>query len=263
MKNNFLLIILAIIATISACNSNKKSDQNLEAKPDSSQTSIDWPGVYRGVLPCADCEGIETEIVINADLTYQIAEKYAEKSEETIRENGNFIWDESGSKIIFINTDSKKAANQYLVGENMLFKLDENGNRIEGELKEKYQLKKVQLNKEISEKYWKLIELNGKEVILGRNQDTAPHLALKNENSRVFGNGGCNAFQGTYELSAGNKIKFSEMASTKMFCDFMEMETALLKALEMTDNFSVEKDTVSLNNASKVSVAKFQMIYGK
>ena len=261
MKNKFP-ILLVLLTIIGSCNSNPKPVQNLETKPDNSQTSLDWPGVYRGILPCADCEGIETEITLNADLTYVISSIYLGKNNEAIKENGNFKWDEAGAKITLENATSK-ATNQYLVGENMLFKLDANGNRIEGDLKEKYQLKKVYFDNEIAEKYWKLIELDGKKIVLGKNQNIAPHLTLKNENSRVFGNGGCNAFQGTYELSVGNKIKFSKMASTKMFCDYMELETAMLNALEMADNYSAKKDTVSLNNATMISLAKFQLIYGE
>lgn len=267
MKNKFLIILLALFTIISACKTDKKSIQTLEdeknAMPDNSQTSIDWKGVYRGVLPCADCEGIETEITLNADLTYQKISIYLGKNEEAFRESGTFIWDEAGSKITFENGEPKTAANQYLVGENMLFKLDANGKRIEGELKEKYQLKKVYFDNEIAEKYWKLIELNGQKIILGKNQDFAPHLTLKKENSRVFGNGGCNSFQGSYEISEGKKIKFSKIASTKMFCDQMEMEQTLLNVLEMADNYSVKNDTVALKNAAMVSFAKFQLVYAK
>jgi len=263
MKNKFLLIILAIFTIISACKTDKKSTQTLENAPDNSLNSLDWPGVYRGVLPCADCEGIETEIKINADLTYVIFSKYLGKNEEAFKETGSFKWDEAGAKITLENAEPNSALNQYLVGENMIFKLDADGNRIEGDLKEMYQLKKVYLDSTIAEKYWKLIELNGKKIILDKNQNTSPHLTLKNENSRVFGNGGCNVFQGAYELAEGNKIKFSKIASTKMFCDYMETEQALLQVLEMADNYSVDKDTVSLKNASTLSLAKFQMIYGK
>ena len=262
MKNKFLLL-LTLIAIISACNSNTKPTQNLEAKPDNSRTSLEWNGVYRGVLPCADCEGIETEITLNADLTYKITSTYLGKNEEAFKENGNFIWDETGSKITLENAEPNSATNQYLVGENMLFKLDADGNRIEGDLKEKYQLKKVYFDKEIAEKYWKLIELNGNKIILGKNQDFAPHLTLKNENSRVFGHGGCNSFQGSYELSEGKKIKFSKITSTKMFCDHMETEQELFSILEIADNYSVKNDTVALKNASMVSLAKFQLVYAK
>ncbi len=33
-------------------------------------TSVDWPGTYQGILPCADCEGIKTQLLINKDLNY-------------------------------------------------------------------------------------------------------------------------------------------------------------------------------------------------
>jgi len=263
MKNKFLIILLALFTLISACKTDKKSIQPSEAMPDNSQTSLDWKGVYRGVLPCADCEGIETEITLNADLTYKIASKYLGKNEEAFKENGTFVWDEAGSKITLENAEPNSTTNQYLVGENMLFKLDTDGNRIEGELKEKYQFKKVYFDNEITEKYWKLIELNGNKIILGKNQDFAPHLTLKKENSRVFGNGGCNSFQGSYELSEGKKIKFSKIASTKMFCDIMETEQELFSVLEMADNYSVKNDTVALKNASMISIAKFQLVYAK
>ncbi len=263
MKNNFLIILLALLTLISACKTDKKSIQPSEVTPDNSRTSLDWKGVYRGVLPCADCEGIQTEIALNIDLTYQITSKYLGKNEEAFKEIGTFIWDDAGAKITLKNSEPNSAINQYLVGENMLFKLDADGNRIEGDLKEMYQLKKVYLDNTIAEKYWKLVELNGNKIILDKNQNTGPHLMLKNENSQVYGNGGCNVIQGSYELSAGNKIKFSKMATTKMFCDYMETEQALLQVLEMADNYSVEKDTVSLKNASMLSLAKFQLVYGK
>lgn len=263
MKNKFLIILLVLLNSISACKTDKKPEQTLENTSNNSRTSLDWKGVYRGILPCADCEGIETEITLNADLTYKIAETYLGKKVEAFKENSTFIWDEAGAKITLQNAEPNSANNQYFVGENVLFKLDAEGNRIEGELKEKYQLKKVYFNNEISEKYWKLIELNGEKIILEKNQNTAPHLTLKNENGRFFGNGGCNAFQGSFELSEGNKIKFSNIAATKMFCDIMETEQELFNVLEMADNYSVKNDTVSLKNASLVSLAKFQLVYAK
>lgn len=267
MKNKFLIMLVALFTLISACKSDKKSSQTLEdeknAMPDNSRTSLNWEGVYRGILPCADCEGIETEITLNTNLTYKIIEKNLGKDEEAIKENGTFIWDEAGSKITLENAEPNAATNQYLVGENMLFKLDADGNRMEGDLKEKYQLKKVYFDNEITEKYWKLIELNGNKIILGKNQNTSPHLTLKNENSLMFGHGGCNEFQASFELSEGNKIKFSNIAATKMYCDHMETEQALLDVLEMADNYSVKNDTVALKNTSMFSLARFQLVYAK
>ena len=41
-----------------------------------SRNSLDWDGIYSGILPCADCEGIKTDIQLHKDGTYRMARKY-------------------------------------------------------------------------------------------------------------------------------------------------------------------------------------------
>ena len=105
----------------------------------SSQNSLDWQGTYKGITPCADCEGIETELVLNKDLTYVIKTKYLGKGDgKTLEESGNFVWDQSGSSITL--EGSKGRPSRYKVGENKLIQLDMKGNVISGALAEKYVL---------------------------------------------------------------------------------------------------------------------------
>src|SRR5690606_19199026 len=40
------------------------------------QNSLDWMGTYEGILPCADCEGIKTTIILKEDGTYSSKETY-------------------------------------------------------------------------------------------------------------------------------------------------------------------------------------------
>lgn len=106
---------------------------------DNSQVSIDWEGTYKGVLPCADCEGIGTTLVIERNGEYELTSNYlTEKSDDTEWiDRGMIKWDETGSNITLISTlDTEKR--QFKVGENQLFYLDEEGQVIEGELAEKY-----------------------------------------------------------------------------------------------------------------------------
>jgi uncharacterized lipoprotein NlpE involved in copper resistance len=106
-----------------------------------SQNSLDWQGTYKGVIPCADCEGIETEIVLNADLTFTLKTKYLGKGDgKVFEEKGSFTWDKTGSIIKF--KDVKERPSQYEVGENRLIQLDMKGNVITGNLAEKYILTK-------------------------------------------------------------------------------------------------------------------------
>src|SRR5690554_3245370 len=46
----------------------------------SAQNSLDWSGTYEGVLPCADCEGIKTTIVLNQDGTFTHTAEYINKN---------------------------------------------------------------------------------------------------------------------------------------------------------------------------------------
>ncbi|MGC9423324.1 MULTISPECIES: copper resistance protein NlpE [Vibrio] len=103
--------------------------------------SLDWQGTYQGVLPCADCAGIEYTLTLNDDLTYTLTEIY-QTDEETkpLTSTGKFHWDKNGSVITL--EDGSDSANQYFVGENILMKLDINGEKITGDLATLYHLKK-------------------------------------------------------------------------------------------------------------------------
>ena len=119
---------------------------------------------------------------------------------------------------------------------------------------------KPQPDNSITEKYWKLIEINGKQVEATTSREA--FITLKNENQRVNGNGGCNTLNGTYEITPGNRIKFSQMATTMMACLNMEIEEGLKKALEMADNYSLSEDGkfLSLNRARMAPLARFELV---
>ncbi|MCI4442217.1 MAG: copper resistance protein NlpE N-terminal domain-containing protein [Lentimicrobium sp.] len=106
-----------------------------------SQNSIDWTGTYKGVTPCADCEGIETEVVLNKDLTYVVKTKYLGKGDgKVFEEKGSFVWDKMGGNIRL--QASKGGSSQYKVGENQLIQLDMEGKPITGDLADKFVLRK-------------------------------------------------------------------------------------------------------------------------
>lgn len=116
------------------------------ANPDpahNSQNSVDWAGTYYGVLPCADCPGIETTVTLKDNLTYIKETRYQgdkAKGMTPEKEEGSFMWDADGQKIIL--NGIKDASNQYFVGENVLYTLDMNGKRVTGPMEKNYTLKK-------------------------------------------------------------------------------------------------------------------------
>ena len=116
---------------------------------------------------------------------------------------------------------------------------------------------KVALSAPLLETHWKLVELDGKVI-----QDTATnkemYMMLKKVESRVEGDGGCNAFSGTYKLEKNNTISFSQFISTKMWCHGIDYETAFFKTLSTADHYYINGDTLSLTKGKLVRVAKFE-----
>lgn len=132
-----------------SCNNENKSQTNTDASlidtaqaadVHNAQISLDWAGVYKGITPCADCEGIETEVTLNKDMTFIVKTKYKGKSEKVFEEKGTFKWDATGSKVSLEGL--KDRPNQFFVGENTLTQLDLEGKQITGALAESYILKK-------------------------------------------------------------------------------------------------------------------------
>ncbi len=103
------------------------------------QNSLDVVGTYKGVLPCADCEGMETTIELKSDSTYSRVIKYLGKKENSFTASGKWTWI-NGSTISLGSI--KEGPNQYFVAEGKLIQLDMSGKRITGELAAKYELKK-------------------------------------------------------------------------------------------------------------------------
>ncbi len=219
-----------------------------------SRNSLDWSGTYRGIVPCADCEGIRTEIRLSANLTYEMVTQHLGKSKELFTNSGNFDWDKGGNTIRLGSEKEGLAGRYYQVGEHRLLQLDDSGNRIGGGFPEKYELIKTKDEITIMETYWKLVELGGRE--LKEYQGKEAHFILMDEGRRVAGKSGCNSFTGTFDLQEGNRLRFSGMASTKMACLQPNPENEFLEVLSITDNYSLKGDTLSLNKARMAPLAR-------
>lgn len=113
------------------------------AAPDmhTAQNALDYAGTYKGTLPCADCEGIETELTLTEDGKYTLKTTYLGKDATAFEKAGTYSWKEDGSTIVL--SDITDAPNHYFVAENQIFQLDMEGNKIIGDLADKYILKKI------------------------------------------------------------------------------------------------------------------------
>lgn len=149
-KNLLLFGLFASLAFATSCsNSESVSEEEKEVTSteqtmyagDNSATSLDWNGTYKGTLPCASCEGIETILTLNVDRTYKLTTHYFGRNDALEEEDtGTFTWDETGSVITLEKVSN--GPTQYKVGENRIWQLDMEGNMITGDLADHYILTK-------------------------------------------------------------------------------------------------------------------------
>ncbi|MDX1667906.1 MAG: copper resistance protein NlpE [Limnobacter sp.] len=107
----------------------------------SSRNSLDWAGVYQGTLPCADCEGIKTWLLLYRDMSYVLKTQYLGKQDEPLKELGSFSWDESGNSIV-LGSDPARGA-RFAVQERRLVQTNSVGQVINPERADDYVLKQV------------------------------------------------------------------------------------------------------------------------
>jgi uncharacterized lipoprotein NlpE involved in copper resistance len=137
-----ILTFFLFIAIFQGCNpvfaeTAEATDKDLHH----AQNSLDWPGIYRGFVPCDDCKGIKSTLALNKNNSYLLITQYVGKSEREIVEKGKFISGDKSNTIILTPRDNS-APRQYLVGENMLIQLDNTGNRVTGKLADRYILRR-------------------------------------------------------------------------------------------------------------------------
>jgi uncharacterized lipoprotein NlpE involved in copper resistance len=222
----------------------------------SSRNALDWAGTYDGVLPCADCEGIETRVTLADDGTFTRTSTYLGRQAAPFEDAGRFTWDEAG-RIVTLEAEDG-ATQSYQVGENVLFHLDRAGERITGDLAAMYELDKRAQDPRIEGHRWVLIEIMGEPFEAGGRVREA-FLILDPAPGRAGGNTSCNSFSGEYRLGAGQRITFGErMASTKMACPPESVETQFFEVLQRADSYSIDGDVLSLNRARMAPLARFR-----
>ncbi len=149
----FLACALLLLA---GCNNRQNNAQGRTAVMEedvtvvdthNAQNSLDVNGTYSGTLPAGTFEGelpsasgpgMDVKITLSGD-TYRKSIKYLNQPDTTFESTGRFTWDQNGS---IITLQGEEAPNKYFVGENQLYHLDMDGNRITGDMADHYILRK-------------------------------------------------------------------------------------------------------------------------
>ena len=266
-----LTLAIVIVLTMISCNKKlTENDNKLDTLKNvdkevvdnhAPNNSLDYEGVYKGIIPCADCNGIETILELKSDAKYTLFKKYIETNDKGTTQTGTFTWNDKGTTITLSGIENEP--NQYFVGENQIFILDMEGKKIEGKMANLYILKKevkedvvqAEFQSVVGKKY-KLIELNGKKIDTKKKD----FFIEFNKDGRFSAFAGCNNMAGEYKVENTFRIKFSKVLSTMMACDDMATEKELAEVLELTDNLSINEKSLSLNKARMAPLARFELI---
>ncbi|PVH26509.1 copper resistance protein NlpE [Sphingobacterium corticibacter] len=103
------------------------------------ETVGDWPGTYEGVVPCADCPGIKTTVVLNNNDTFRITQDYEDRDQK-VDDNGRIMWHDGGKVAHLKGTNVNL---KFKIGNDNLKQLDEDEKEITSNLAEHYVLKKI------------------------------------------------------------------------------------------------------------------------
>jgi uncharacterized membrane protein len=139
IRTIYYLVVCGLFFT--ACNNSgsetkNESDTTNAATPVVDSFALARAGIYQGYLPCADCRGISTFLQLKPDMTFRLEETYHKKVDSLHLTNGK--WKTENGKIIL--QSGNETLNSYLPEGEKLWQLDYQGNRISGNLGDRYML---------------------------------------------------------------------------------------------------------------------------
>lgn len=258
MKIIFVSMLSLTLMLSQGCNNSHEVEKNnrtaKHAMTDEhiAQNALDWPGTYSGVVPCADCEGIATELTLKQDGSFVLTEQYLGKDNEIESTmTGSFAW--QGNNVVLRDEQGRTAI--YRVEENRVRALNTEGKMIEGALADSYVLAKHG-NPEVEDKHWQLVELNGKEV---KGSPETHYIRFQSADNMLIVKAGCNVINNRYKIKNTYRLEVTPGISTLMACED-KTEDELLKALLKADNITFNENTLSINKARMAPLAVFKLV---
>jgi heat shock protein HslJ len=103
---------------------------------------------------------------------------------------------------------------------------------------------------------WALLRLGDQQVKISEGGREA-YIHLNSADGSVVGYAGCNRISSTHQTN-GSKLQFGEVTATRMACDDLATETALLEAMKATVSWQISGSQLELLDAQQRSLATFE-----
>ncbi len=97
---------------------------------------------------------------------------------------------------------------------------------------------------------WKLISINSESAEVISPPEDRITIEFSPEGT-VSGKGGCNRYNGKYEID-GNNLKISDVFSTRMACEILNIENVMFKELRDVNKWEIKNNTLLLKKDKQI-----------
>ena len=256
-----ILIVFVTAAVLCACAQPMERaapPEPVTAKPvdlHTSRNSLDWAGVYEGVLPGADLAGVKTRLTLNRDGTYERVTLPVGRQDAARTVRGRFAWQASGNAI---RLDEPGGGQQFAVGEGRLLLLHPGGGPAGTPVPGAVLTLAPQaatgegLVQRLERYRWSLESAtDGQNRVIEALSPRKDHpVVFEFSGARLGIQGPCNRMMGSYRIDAANQLTVSGTASTNMACapELMLADAALSGLL--AGPLQVEMDSAPIRSAA-------------
>jgi len=214
------------------------SDPALVVDMHTSRNSLDWPGRYEGLLACADCPGVHTQVTLEPDGRFEIVTRRLVRDAAPSAAAGQFDW-ESGGNTIVLATEAGPL--RFAVGEGRLLQMESGqtqptwGNADATLAQSTAGWHGGSLADALEDHDWLLTRAAdaANRSIDALFPDAAKPFEFRFAESRLHAQGGCNGLRGSYRIDADDRLAVTAMMSSMMACPepLMEADAALAALL--------------------------------
>lgn len=136
---SILLVAFILVSCVYNKSGNGLKNRNFQIDCHDAENSLDYCGTYSGIIPAADCPGINVTLSVNEDKTFYLVYDYIDRDSKF---ESKGIYSVKGNYLITVG--EKNDSTFYKVEENKLRILDGDKQIIRGKLEDKFILNKNQ-----------------------------------------------------------------------------------------------------------------------
>ena len=138
MKSSIFVIALLTCFGLAACKPQTAAPVTAPAlvtQPVTPAAATTVAGTYSGMLPCADCEGMDTRLLLTADGKYTLTQIYQDKDHSSFVSEGGYTLESDGKTVHLRPTNKDEYDGYYeVLSPTQLRMLDREGKPVDSPL---------------------------------------------------------------------------------------------------------------------------------